>query len=205
MAQKRMSRCDLDHTAAAHARIRPRRYGRFPIAPSASGELDNAIVQARSKFSQAGPSRAKPDQRQSKKNARFSLDFLRGIGIFNGLRRPLRRVFYFACPVSPASPRARRAAASAGSLACFPCLPRLTAPARRPCHSSEGIMAQILKICKRNVEKTPKRPEFGAYSIRGRSSAASSPDRHSGLSPTTRVKQPNQARIPQWRSDKCRN
>jgi hypothetical protein len=40
-------------------------------------------------------------------------------------------------------------------------------------------MTQILIICKTNVDKSPKRPEFRAFWRCGRSYAAPSPDRRS--------------------------
>ena len=53
-------------------------------------------------------------------------------------------------------------------------------PLRLALHSLEGIMAQILKFCKKNVEKSPRRPELRRLETRSLIRGFILPDRRSG-------------------------
>ena len=123
------------------------------------------VVQNIQGKSKRNPNWAKLSQIQqspAKDNQGKSLDLLVRIKPYQGLARTPQGVFSFACPVRPhglarIEPPLRRGALLFSMSASFNC-------ARSAALSFlECIMAQIPKICKENVEKSPKRPEFRAF------------------------------------------
>jgi hypothetical protein len=101
-------------------------------------------------------------QSPAKDNQRKSLDFLVRIEPYQGLARTPQGVFCFCCPVGPhrlarVGPLLRRGAFLVSMSASFNCARSAALP------FLESIMPQILKICKQNVDKSPKRSEFRAF------------------------------------------
>jgi hypothetical protein len=116
------------------------------------------------------------EQSPAKSNQGKSLDFLVRIEPYQGLVRTPQGVFSFASPARPrrlarVGPPPRPGSFLFSMSASFNCA--------RPAALSffEDIMTQIYKICKQNVDKSPKRPEFCVFPRRGRSFAESSPER----------------------------
>ena len=101
-------------------------------------------------------------QSPAKANQGKSLDFLVRIEPYQGLARTPQGVFSFASPVRPhrlarVGPPLRPGAFLVSMSASFNC-------ARSAALLFlEDTMTQIRRICKENVEKSPKRPEFRAF------------------------------------------
>jgi hypothetical protein len=116
-------------------------------------------IQAESKFSQIEPNPAKPGQSRSKERLGFSLS---ESSLIKDLRGPPQGVFSFARLLRAHRPTRVEAPLRRGALL-------FLMPASFDCARSAalsfvgGIMAQILRICKKNVQKSPKRPEFRAF------------------------------------------
>jgi hypothetical protein len=157
-------------------------------------------IQGKSKPNPNWPKLSKIQPSPTESNPGKSLDFLVRIEPYQGLARTPQGVFSFACPVRPHRLAHVGNSSSQRSDKCCPVRPHRLAhvgPPPRPgaflvsmstsfnyARSAalsflECIMAQFSKICKENVDKSPKRPEFRAFedaaaTRRGRSSHESS-------------------------------